>query len=542
MDKLLPDLSGYQTNNDIRVSARDGAGTFGLILPRPQPSSAAMAAASMGFSTIDALQNLATSVPNWNQQLDNLNGQIADRQAELARLDERGTSLKSLRNKGSTESLRPKEGNENPFHSDEDDNILKQPQINEPNTPRQSTSFDSPRQNTSPTSPSAERSKTKPPHEFQLQTPSPKAHSNPRQFPGTLPRQSGQPTPPSQSTSRPPPAAVLRKRKTDSLVSGESAAPKYRTRSMIIVYYDSAVQTAFEELVKFISASRNAMRKGKMAAKMAEIQRAVESEADQEAESEEGEDLDGVNFKALRGPLRAARDKVTAHGLDPGTTSSEKRLQPDIEKLSQIPNATLDLSPDPSADPDLPMPKLRFVSTRRMGPTRDGLTSTSGASPLPGQRLGGMLQGFRRGGMNDVPDIFDELDTGLEYCQVQCERAAHQFLRDGECATEVENIKGRLREVKSKAEKEIEKLKSSGSHAVKSKTNSKKEKETDDEEASKNLEAAGNGITPATQGATVDDEKDDMLRQLEVDDVEVDGDEEIEVPQLVWKKARDMVH
>ena len=45
---------------------------------------------------------------------------------------------------------------------------------------------------------------------------------------------------------------------------------------MIIVYYDSAVQTAFEDLVKFVSGSRNSMRKGKMAAKMAEMKRAAE--------------------------------------------------------------------------------------------------------------------------------------------------------------------------------------------------------------------------------------------------------------------------
>ena len=47
---------------------------------------------------------------------------------------------------------------------------------------------------------------------------------------------------------------------------------------MIIVYYDSAVQTAFEDLVKFVSGSRNSMRKGKMAAKMAEMKRAAELE------------------------------------------------------------------------------------------------------------------------------------------------------------------------------------------------------------------------------------------------------------------------
>ncbi|KAH8809084.1 hypothetical protein F5884DRAFT_733897 [Xylogone sp. PMI_703] len=467
-----------------------------------------MAAASVGFSTIDALQSLSSSIPDWNKQLDDLNGQIADRQAELARLDEREAPPKSIRNKGSTESLRPKDGNENPFHSDDDDNILKHWHINKPNTPRQSGSFDSARKNVSPTSPPATRLKTKPSQEFQ--TPSPKANSNPRQHPRVLSNQSSQPPPPAQTTPR----VMLRKRKTDSLASGESAIPKYRTRSMIIVYYDSAVQTAFEELVKFISASRNAMRKGKMAVKMAEIQRAAESEADAEAEGEDRENLDMLAFKkTLRAPLRAARDKVSAHSPEPGAPSTN----------------------NPSADSDSPMPQLRFVSTRRMGPTRDGLSSMPGSSPLPGQRLGGMLQGFRRGGMNDMPDIFDELDNGLEYCQVQCERAAHQFLRDGECATEIENIKARLREVQAKAEKEIEVLKRSSSHVVKSTMNG--EKAVDG--TNKKPEIAGNR-TASTTKPHPSEEKGSMMQELEVDDMEV-GDEEIEVPQLVWKKARDIV-
>ena len=61
--------------------------------------------------------------------------------------------------------------------------------------------------------------------------------------------------------------------------------------------------------------------------------------------------------------------------------------------------------------------------------------------------------------MDTVPDIFDDLDKGLEWCQGQCEHAAHQFLRDGDCSTEIENIKRKLGEVKTSAEKEIDKLK-----------------------------------------------------------------------------------
>lgn len=70
-------------------------------------------------TTIEALDALATSVPDWINRLDELNGQIALRQIELARLtDNRPPTARSVRNKGSTESLRPKDGEE-PFISDD---------------------------------------------------------------------------------------------------------------------------------------------------------------------------------------------------------------------------------------------------------------------------------------------------------------------------------------------------------------------------------------------------------------------------------------
>ncbi|KAI9859979.1 MAG: hypothetical protein M1830_006244 [Pleopsidium flavum] len=61
-----------------------------------------------------------------------------------------------------------------------------------------------------------------------------------------------------------------RKRKPGSVISGASGPQKYRTRSMIIVYYDSFVQEAFEALVRNIGSARNNLRKGKMQASMKE--------------------------------------------------------------------------------------------------------------------------------------------------------------------------------------------------------------------------------------------------------------------------------
>ncbi len=59
-----------------------------------------------------------------------------------------------------------------------------------------------------------------------------------------------------------------RKRKTGSVISGASGPQKYRTKSMIVVYYDSFVQEAFEALVRNIGSARNNLRKGKMQASM----------------------------------------------------------------------------------------------------------------------------------------------------------------------------------------------------------------------------------------------------------------------------------
>ena len=61
--------------------------------------------------------------------------------------------------------------------------------------------------------------------------------------------------------------------------------------------------------------------------------------------------------------------------------------------------------------------------------------------------------------MDNTPDIFDELDKALEWCQGQCEHAAHQFLRDGDCSAEIENIKRKLEEVKVSSEKELVRIK-----------------------------------------------------------------------------------
>jgi hypothetical protein len=71
-----------------------------------------------------------------------------------------------------------------------------------------------------------------------------------------------------------------RKRKTASLLTSVSTPNKYRSRSTIIVYYDSAVQEAFEHLVRNIGTGRNHIRKARMNARMEALTSGATGEGD----------------------------------------------------------------------------------------------------------------------------------------------------------------------------------------------------------------------------------------------------------------------
>lgn len=338
---------------------------------------------------MDPLQNLIANAPDWVKRLDELNEQVEQRQLDLARFDETHpqtqSSARSIRNKGSTESLKPQEG-ATTYHPQE-------------HTPPSTTT--PPR--------SAVQSTRRPPA-------SPESSGR---TPSFIQRQANEVAAYAQKRAR----AVLRRRqKTESMMSGEGLVTTYRSRSMIIVYYDSYVQSFLEELVKFVSAQRNLMRKAKMAAKVAEIKRLAELEMpdDEDDDDEAGDDLQPGDA------LIAADPKLAARG--PGG--------------SRLDDA-----------------QLRYMSTRLMGHTM----RAPGASLAAARGSNGMgLDALGRGLITRDPpgpgDIFDELDRGLEFVQAMCERAAHQFLRDGDCAEEIEKIKRRLDETKEGAEKELARL------------------------------------------------------------------------------------
>ncbi|KAK4151095.1 hypothetical protein C8A00DRAFT_17461 [Chaetomidium leptoderma] len=345
---------------------------------------------------MEALKNLVANVPDWLRKLDELNGQIEQRQIELAKLTREnkspdGTSpgrTRSVRNKGSTESLRPRD----------------EPEAHPCDPPTQpATGHVTESEAAAAAGAAAAKASTTEP-------PAPASPSD-SHSPSALRRQASQMRAAGQARAR----ATLRKRqRTDSVISADGgAAPKYRTRSMIIVYYDSYVQMFFEELVKFVSAGRNMMRKAKMAAKVAQIKRLAEMDM-----PDEGAETATTGLSTGDGPIAAAPT--------PSTNDAEE------EETA-----------------------LQYVSTRRAGPgalmgrTTRNMYSRMGAR---GANAGIMLG---PDGKPAPPDVYDELDKGLEYVQSMCEHAAHQFLRDGDCGEEVSNIKRRLGETKELADKEM---------------------------------------------------------------------------------------
>lgn len=402
---------------------------------------------------MEALKNILSNVPNWSKRLDELTDQIDKRQLELAELAEQqsGSDTRSLRNRGSTESLKPKD--------DINDHLMTSADGEHPNDHPQDQIQTAPLSQDPPLSPMSDHN-----------------------TPSAMKRQSHQVMAVAQARAR---ATVKRKIKTESLMSAEGLAPKYRTRNMIIVYYDSYVQSFFEELVKFVSASRNLMRKAKMAAKVAQIRKMAEMEMPDDEETNENNN----------------------------------------------PGAPLVAADGPEANQE-PLPALRYMSTRRLGP----ISRVPGAGMRSyGRGMGGL------GSLDDKPDIYDELDKALEYVQGMCEHGAHQFLRDGNCTEEISNIQRRLTEARDTAEKEMERIKreepesleqnDTKTRAFKPMTMRKiKEKESTPPPGV----VMGSGTIEAIGASNPGDFK------LEVDEGVDEGVDDLEPPKLVYRSTRHM--
>ncbi|EXK24764.1 hypothetical protein FOMG_18531 [Fusarium oxysporum f. sp. melonis 26406] len=222
---------------------------------------------------MDALKNLVNNVPDWLQRLDDLSGQVDRRQAELAAVaaaEGKSAETKSLRNKGSTESLKPK-GDPPVVHAEvpANEDILE----------------DGAGDNTAQTPVKPETPK--------VHTPSP----------GSI-RQQQEIIKAAQART---PAQVRKKPKSPPMMSNEDAPAAYRTRSMIIVYYDTYVQSFFDDLVRFVSSSRNLIRKAKMAARVAQSKKLAEQDVSEDGSNDEA--LPSLRYMGSRrfGPMSISR-------------------------------------------------------------------------------------------------------------------------------------------------------------------------------------------------------------------------------------------
>ena len=166
-------------------------------------------------SSMDSMQSftfLTENLPQWIVQVDELSVRVAERYSEFAKLSHAPETRPPNKRNVSMESIRP---NDNTRDTD----LL-------PQTPE-----------TSQTPPILQASQ--------------------------ILRTSRQPPIDPKNKSLFQDARRKRKPRPESILSGASGPARYRLRSSLIVYYDSAIQEAFEALVRNIGSARNNLRKGK---------------------------------------------------------------------------------------------------------------------------------------------------------------------------------------------------------------------------------------------------------------------------------------
>ncbi|KAH7120118.1 hypothetical protein B0J13DRAFT_513187 [Dactylonectria estremocensis] len=219
---------------------------------------------------MDALKNLSNNVPGWLKQLDELSGQIDVRQAELAVVaaaEGKNPETKSLRNKGSTESLRPKD--DVPMTSARDASPGDTIRRKDPSVATKPSS--------SPTEAEEEQGTASPPSPAAL-------------------KQSQEAIKAARARAQ----QVEMRQRLLSMASAEGVLAACRTRTTIIVYYDSYVQRLFDKLVRFVSSSRNLIHKAKMAAKVAQIKRLAEVDMPEGNENVDDDPLPSLRYMSTR--------------------------------------------------------------------------------------------------------------------------------------------------------------------------------------------------------------------------------------------------
>ena len=168
---------------------------------------------------LESFTHLTDNLPSWLSKLDDLTAQVAEQNARFIRASQFSEQIVK-RKHNSTESLRP---------NDNDNDV--------PEPPSNFALVNVPADIYSPPNPS---------HQCI-------SHASRPKIAGTTNAHLIQ--------------ELKRKRKPGSdAQSAASGRPRYRTKSMVVVYYDGAIQEAFESIVRSVAGARNNLRKGKVTA------------------------------------------------------------------------------------------------------------------------------------------------------------------------------------------------------------------------------------------------------------------------------------
>jgi hypothetical protein len=228
-----------------------------------------------------------------------------------------------------------------------------------------------------------------------------------------------------------------RKRKTFSACSGDQSGPsKYRSRALVVVYYDGDVQKRFTDFVQAVASSRNDIRRSKLSAKVDNHSRSRSSSSGSDSAGSFGED----------------------------TTKS--------------------------------------IGTFTYKTTRLRLQDMSAVSRPDGSQ------------------VLDKVDGLLEQSQTLCEHAAHQVLRDGDCALEVTQAKELLCQARACAEREMPSLEKIAAADEERRVRAEEKQRVE------------RSRQPPPSPPPTDSEKIELLSRepsndpLEVDEIEVDDDDD----------------
>ncbi|OXV09919.1 hypothetical protein Egran_02318 [Elaphomyces granulatus] len=141
---------------------------------------------------------------------------------------------------------------------------------------------------------------------------------------------------------------------------------------------------------------------------------------------------------------------------------------------------------------------------------------------------------------------FDFADKQLESAQSLCEAAAHQFLRSGDCSTELENIQQKFRLVLEAAESEVDRLREEKEREEKEREEKERgEKEREEKmREEKKLEKSEVEETPRSKSEkpiVVAEEKEEKPPELDMTTIEVDdasSEESISIDISAFRSTR----